>query len=102
MTGRRKVIAAVVLWLALAFAVWNVIFDRLLVLAGRRYVYDAALRFRTSHQYLRIDDVMRPAVGHAVRVASVSAAAVALGGLLLIRLAAAQDAKRRTGSDSAP
>ena len=100
MIGGRKTIAAVVLWLVFAFAVWNVIFDRILVLAGRRYVHDAALLFRTSHRYLRIDDVMRPAAGHAVRVASVSAGAIVVVALVAIGLAADRDARRRRRESS--
>ena len=41
MTARRAVVAAVVLWLVFAGVVWNVVFDRMVVLAGRRYVHDA-------------------------------------------------------------
>jgi hypothetical protein len=94
MTRRRSVIAAVVLWLAFAFLVWNVIFDRIIVLAGRRYSHDATVLYRTTGQYLRIDDVMRPAVAHGVRIASAVAVAIALVALIVIRLAAAHDARR--------
>ena len=63
MSGRRPaVVTAVVLWLVFAFLVWNVIFDRLVVLAGRRYSHDATVLYRTTGRYLRIDDVMRPDV----------------------------------------
>ena len=94
MTDRRPVITAVVLWVVLAFLVWNVIFDRIIVLAGRRYSYDATLAFRAGH-YLHIDDVMRPAIAHGVRVASVWAGVLLAGGLVLIRLAAARETRRR-------
>ena len=87
MTPRRAAATAVVLWLVFAAVVWNVIFDRMLVLAGRRYSHDAAVLFRTTGTYLRLDDVMRPAVSHAALVASSAAAAIAVGALLLIRLA---------------
>ena len=63
-----------------AFLVWNVIFDRILVLAGRRYSYDAAMAFRAGH-YLHIDDVMRPAIAHGVRVASLWAGGLLGGGV---------------------
>ena len=43
MTLTTRVRVASALWLVLAAVVWNVIFDRVIVLAGRRYVYDAAL-----------------------------------------------------------
>jgi ABC-type Fe3+ transport system permease subunit len=81
------VVVATVLWLVFAVLVWNVIFDRVIVLAGRRYSHDAAVLYRTSGQYLHIDDVMQPAIAHGVRVASAAAVAVAVVALLLIRLA---------------
>ena len=95
--ARRRVTAAVVLWLVCAFLFWNVIFDRLIVLAGRRYSHDAMVYFRTTGKYLLIDDVMRPAIAHAFLVASLGAGAIAVVALLLIRVAAARDA-RRTGA----
>lgn len=96
MTARRRVITAVLLWVVLAFLVWNVIFDRIIVLAGRRYSYDATLAFRAGH-YLRIDDVMRPAITHGVRMASLWAGALLVAGLVLIGVAATRDAHRRSG-----
>lgn len=91
---RPAVTAAIVLWLVFAFLVWNVIFDRLIVLAGRRYSHDATVYFRSTGKYLLIDEVMRPAIAHGVLVASVSAGAIAVAALLLIRGAAARDARR--------
>lgn len=95
MTRSRSVTVAVVLWLVFAALVWNVIFDRVIVLAGRRYSHDAAALYRGSGQYLHIDDVMRPAIAHGVRLASAVAGAIAVVSLLLIRLAAARDRSRR-------
>jgi hypothetical protein len=80
---------AIILWLALAFAVWNVVFDRVLVLAGRRYVYAAAVSANQTHTYLRIDDWMRPAITRGVWLASGAAAlilVVLVAGLLLQNL----------------
>lgn len=94
MNPRRSVVTAAALWLVFAFLVWNVIFDRIIVLAGRRYSYDATLALRAGH-YIRIDDVMRPAIAHGVRVASIAAGLVLLVGIGLIRLAAEADARRR-------
>ena len=94
MTRQRSVVVAVVLWLVFAALVWNVVFDRVIVLAGRRYSYDAAVFYGASGQYLHIDDVMRPAIAHGVRLASIVAGAIAVVSLLLIRLAAARDRKR--------
>lgn len=85
---RRLTVIAVVLWLVFAFLVWNVIFDRMIVLAGRRYSHDAAVFYRTTGRYLLINDVMRPAVAHASRVATAVAAAVVAVSMVLIRFAA--------------
>ena len=62
-------------------------------LAGRRYSFDAELRYRETGTYLLIDQVMRPAIAHAARVASVTAVAIAVGAALLIRAAAKRDAQ---------
>lgn len=94
MNQRRRIGTAIVLWLVFAFVVWNVIFDRIIVLAGRRYSYDAKLLYRTTGKYLLIDTEMRPALAHAVTVASVVAVAIVAGSLLLIRVAALRDAAR--------
>lgn len=88
MTDRRKVVVAVVLWLAFAAVVWNVIFDRLVVLAGRRYSHDAYELYRSTGRYLLINDVMPAAISHAVHVASAVAGAIAVVALVAIRVAA--------------
>src|SRR5262249_45431116 len=85
----RATRVAVALWLVWAFVVWNVVFDRVLVLAGRRYVYDAAIAADAGH-YLLIADVMPAAVARGAWLATASAA-----GLLLIGLAAILVATRR-------
>jgi hypothetical protein len=91
---RRPVLVAVVLWLVFAVVVWNVIFDRMLVLAGRRYSHDAVVMFRATGHYLLIDDVMRPATVQAARTASVAAIAIVIVSLAVIRLAASRDKSR--------
>jgi uncharacterized membrane protein len=94
----RSATTAVVLWLVFAAVVWNVIFDRIVVLAGRRYAHDAATLYRSTHQYLLLDDVMRPAISHGVLVATLAAGAVVLAGLAAIRAAAALDARREAAT----
>jgi hypothetical protein len=89
---------AAALWLVLAFAVWNVVFDRVLVLAGRRYSFAAATAVRDGHDYIRIDDWMRPAIVHGVRVASLTALAIAVFGLIAVAIAARIDRKRRSAA----
>jgi hypothetical protein len=90
MTAPRAVRLAVVLWLLFAFAVWNVIFDRTLVLAGRRYVWAATIAARHGGPFLRIDDWMRPAIAQGIRVASAVS-----GAIVVISMAAIYAAQRR-------
>jgi hypothetical protein len=84
----RAVRIALTLWVLLALAVWNVVFDRLVVVAGRQYVHAATVRARGSGPYERIDDWMRPATAHAFRIATASAGVVLAVGLGLIAVAA--------------
>ena len=90
---RHSARLAAVLWLVLAFLVWNVVFDRTLVLAGRRYSYAAAMAVRQGH-YLKIDDWMRPAASHGVRVATLAALAIAAFGLVAVALAQRAERKK--------
>jgi hypothetical protein len=93
--SRRQIQTAVWLWILFAFAVWNVIFDRTLVLAGRRYVWAAAIAAGQGGPYLRIDDWMRPAIAHGVRLASLVS-----GVMLAASMAAIYAAGRRTRADA--
>lgn len=79
---------AFALWIALAVVVWNVVFDRVLVLAGRRYAHAAALAAQAPGAYLRVDDWMRPAAARGVRLATTAAGVVLAFGLVAIPLAA--------------
>jgi hypothetical protein len=79
---------AAALWFVLAVVVWNVVFDRVLVVAGRQYVHAATLASRGSDPFLRIDDWMRPAITRAFRSASAAAGTVLAAGLGLIAVAA--------------
>ena len=74
----RGVRIAMCLWVVLAVVVWNAIFDRILIVSGRAYVYAAANAAAASRPYLLINDSMRPALKHALWTAS------AAGGVFLI------------------
>jgi hypothetical protein len=86
----RVIRLARVLWTVWAVVVWNVVFDHVIVVAGRRYIGSAATAATTPGTYARLDDWMGPAVGRALWTASVSAAAILLVGLALIACAAAR------------
>lgn len=76
---RRAVRMWVAVWLALAFVAWHAVFDRQVIVAGRRFV--AAAEARTAGPYLRIDDWMRPAVARGRRRANLAAGVVLAAGL---------------------
>ncbi len=85
---RSSVGVAVALWIALALVVWNVVFDRVLVVAGRQYVHAASRSARDSDAYLRVDDWMRPAERRALWMATVAGGTILAAGLVSISLAA--------------
>jgi len=78
---------AVALWIALAIVVWNVVFDRVLVVAGRQYVYAATRAARSSGPYVRVDDWMRPAVSRGTRTASGAAFLILTIGVVMCAVA---------------
>ena len=79
--GRR---AAIALWVALAVVVWNAIFDRVLILAGRRYVSVAEAAVRAARPYERVNDWMSPAIGRAAWLASAGTAIVLVIGIVAL------------------
>jgi hypothetical protein len=83
--NRKKL--AVGLWIVWALVVWNVVFDRVLVEAGREYVGTAMAAAAGHGPYARIDDAMRPAVPRAVALASAAAGVIAVVGLVAFRRA---------------
>ena len=84
--NRRRLAAA--LWIVWAVIVWNVVFDRVLVEAGREYVRSALAAADGSGPYARIDDRMRPALSRALGAASAAAGVIVVVGLVALRLAA--------------
>jgi hypothetical protein len=72
--NRRR--AAVWLWILFAFVVWNVVFDRVIVDAGRAYVRVADAAAKGSGGYAKIDDTMRPARARALWLATASAGVI--------------------------
>lgn len=96
MRARRIALA---LWIAWAVIVWNVVFDQIIVVAGRMYLHAAATAARSAGSYVRMDDWMRPAAIRGLWTATAAGTVVLLIGLFAVRWAA-----RRTHSshESAP
>lgn len=86
MTTRAKTRWAVFICLALAAIVWNRVFDRMVIEAGRAYSRAAVASVESGAGYLRIDDWMRPAIAHAARTASMWAVGVVVLGLATVFL----------------
>jgi len=80
---RRRV--AVWLWVALAFVVWNVVFDQVIIDAGRHYIDIANASAESTGPYLNIEDTMRPARSRALWLATASAGAIAVVGFWALR-----------------
>jgi len=90
MRARAKVRCAQALWIAWAVIVWNVVFDHVIVVAGRSYIHAAGLAAGRSRpdgrSLVLMDDYMRPAVTRGIWIASAAAGLILLTGLLAIRL----------------
>jgi hypothetical protein len=78
------------LWIAWAVVVWNVVFDRVIVVAGRNYVTAAsrAAASDPSARPLSMDDWMEPAITRGFWLATAAAGAILLPGLVAVHLAA--------------
>jgi hypothetical protein len=83
------------LWIAFAVVVWNVVFDRVIVVAGRDYIRAAVTVAGAAGESrpfpparLNMDEWMRPAATHGLWIATAAAAAILLVGLLSVRAAA--------------
>src|SRR5690348_2076468 len=88
------------LWIIWAIVVWNVVFDHIIVVAGREYL-SAAIVAPYGGPHPRMDDWMRPAVVRGLWVATASAAAIVVVGFAAIRRATAAKVPSAT-TDEAP
>ena len=71
-----------VLWIAWAVIVWNVVFDRVIVVAGRSYIAAAGRAAASAAGPLaNMDDWMRPAVTRGFWIATASGASILFIGL---------------------
>ncbi|HJZ77871.1 MAG TPA: hypothetical protein VKE51_39355 [Vicinamibacterales bacterium] len=73
------------LWLLWAVVVWNVVFDQVIVRAGREYIA-AAGRASVAHSARpNMDAFMRPAVTRGLRIATASGGLVLFVGFAALR-----------------
>jgi hypothetical protein len=74
------------LWIVWAVVVWNVVFDRVIVVAGRSYIA-AAYRAAADDPSARpptMDDWMEPAVTRGLWIATAAAGAILVTGLVSV------------------
>ena len=89
---RPAVRIARALWIAWAVIVWNVVFDRVIVVAGRNYVAAAGRAAAApAGPFANMDDWMRPAVTRGFWIATAAGGVVLLTGLAAV----SQVARRR-------
>ena len=75
------------LWVVWAFVVWNLVFDRVIIEAGREYLRLAVAASEGGGPYAKIEDTMRPARSRALWLATASAGAILVVGFVALRRA---------------
>jgi len=86
----RTVRLALALWIAWAVIVWNVVFDHVIVVAGRTYIVAAQAAVRAG-QFANMDDWMKPAVSRGAWIATGAGGAILVAGLAAVHRAARMD-----------
>jgi hypothetical protein len=84
LTGRERVALAV--WIGLAVALWNGIFEMMVVRGVKEYLFRAALHAAGRRPFTPIADVMDPAIYNATWVAMLWTSVILLAALLTIRM----------------
>ena len=81
----RRQRIAVAAWIILAVALWNGIFEMMVVRGVKEYLFRAAQHEAGRRPFTPIADVMDPAIFHATWVATLWTSIVLLAALLTIR-----------------
>jgi len=80
-TAARIARALFVVW---AVIVWNVVFDHVIVVAGRSYIAAARAAATSAGPFANMDDWMKPAIARGLWIASAAGGAVLVGGLAAV------------------
>lgn len=84
LAGRQRV--AVAAWIVLTIALWNAIFEMMVVRGVKEYLFRAALHAAGRRPFTPIADVMDPAIYHATWVATLWTSIILLAALVTIRV----------------
>jgi hypothetical protein len=80
---------ALTLWIFWAVVVWNVVFDHVIVVAGRNYIAAAGRAAAASGgPFANMDDWMRPAITSGLWIATAAGGVVLFAGLAAVSAAA--------------
>jgi hypothetical protein len=82
----RRQRVAVAVWVILAAALWNAIFEMMVVRGVKEYLFRAALHDAGRRPFTPIAEVMDPAIFHATWVATLWTSVILLAALLTIRV----------------
>ena len=82
---RRGERTALIVWIVLAVALWNGIFEMMVIRGVKEYLFQAALHEAGRRPFIPIGDVMDPAIYHATWVATLWTSIVLLAALVTIR-----------------
>jgi hypothetical protein len=82
------------LWIVWAIVVWNVVFDHVVVVAGRDYLTAAYAAARRG-TYARMDDFMRPAIARGLWIATGASSLILVVGFVAIDRATSKDREHR-------
>ena len=93
---------AAVLWIVFAVVVWNVVFDRVIVVAGRLYASAAKQAAGDPEAVLLIDDWMPAAIRRALWMATAVGGSIAIVGLGAVGFAARSRAVPPKGLEEFP
>ena len=83
LTRRQRI--ALAAWVVLGIALWNAIFEMMVVRGVKEYLFRAALYAAGRRPFTPIVDVMDPAIAHATWVATLWTSVILLAALLTIR-----------------
>jgi hypothetical protein len=83
MARRQRTLVAI--WIVLVIALWNAIFEMMVVRGVKEYLFRAALSQAGRRPLTRITDVMDPAIFNATWVATLWTSVILLVAMLTIR-----------------
>jgi hypothetical protein len=81
----RRQRVALAAWIVLAAALWNAIFEMMVVRGAKEYLFRAALHDAGRRPFTPIADVMDPAIFNATWVATLWTSIILLAAVLTVR-----------------